>query len=696
MFQLFINGMNAIVKTGTQIKFTRENPFFSEAGDYTLDVVLPLAGCPQNQRIFGAVHRPEVSKKALLRRDFSFVLWADGLSLTGRAAVTSVSQEEAKIQLLAGKSALNFDSLTEYGEERYIDSLDLGNAYGALWEKHRPGEAQTAIETMRLLCSSLFTGTETEHLLHGTSDETDCVCFPVWSQADEAWANPHEYCYWGEDVYLGGNERKWRMDGVTYRWPLRKTTVVKGQTTDVGHDLPNTDGDKGGKFDEDTVFAPQPYLCFVAERVLAAIGYALAPEDNCLRTGWMGSIFVANARGTVRIADTLPHWTVRTFFDNLRKALNVVVTVEGTRACIVSRSSAYADGGNLIRLRSVTDEQDTDLDEEGDSLDTTAGNVGYNFTDSCPLVMNLGEEVYGKMEVRRVTGATIVADFQGVSEEERERSNILYLAGGGATRYGIFKTSEDADGTNKRFALKEVDHMGPLFREEDCEVDILLDIVPCMMEETRPVSRVRMDWGTRILCYTAKTVYPVHPENQDLEGGEYGGFHVPYLVTADTRAANAVGRYSLQQAVEQGEDTSEEQNPKQEVMEVALNLRTHYHSSYKPFSVYQPDYSENVELPYPVGNPFRESRTGTGIYKDVASNHFILRDAGSAIRLQLDGGRLDIDTRCVTQFQYLDGLLDPEAAILYRGRRYVCQKMEITIDEHGVLPLKRGYFYEMA
>lgn len=693
MFQLVINNLEAVVKTGTQIKFTRENPFFSEAGDYTLDVTLPLAGCPQNQLIFGAAHRPEMSRKTLLRRPYTFSLLADGLSLSGRAAVTAVSLEEIKVQLLAGKSALNFDSLLENGEEKYIDELELGTAYDTLWAKHCPGETQTALGTMRLLCSSRFSGIETENLLHGTSEHTDCVCFPVWSLADEAWANPHEYCYWGEDVYLGGNERKWRMDGVTYRWPLQKTTVTGSQTVDVGHDLPNTEGEKGGKFDENAVFAPQPYLCFVAERVLSALGYELHPDDNCLRNSWMGSIFVANARGTLHIAGTLPHWTVKTFFDNLRKALNVVVVVEGKRVRIVSRSTAYADRANIVQLQSVTDEQDTDLDEEGESLDTTAGNVGYNFTDSCPLIMNLGEDIYGKMEVRRVTGENIVADFQRLTEEERERSNILYIADGGAVRYGIFKSPNDATG---RFLLKEVDFMGPLWREEDCKVDTLLDIVPCMMEEVSPVSRVRMDWGTRILCYTAKSIYPVHPEKQELEGDQYGGFHVPYLVTADTRAAKSLGLYSLQMAIEQGEDTSEEQNPKQEVMEVALNLRTHYRSTYKPFPVYQPAYSENVELPYPIGNPFRESRLGTGVYKDFTSNHFILRDVGSAIRKQLDGGNLDIDTRCVTQFQYLDGLLTPETAVLYRGRRYVCQKIEITIDEHGIQPLKRGYFYEMS
>ena len=45
MLQLTIGGLPAVLKAGTSIKLTRENPFFSDAGDYTLEVTLPLDGC---------------------------------------------------------------------------------------------------------------------------------------------------------------------------------------------------------------------------------------------------------------------------------------------------------------------------------------------------------------------------------------------------------------------------------------------------------------------------------------------------------------------------------------------------------------------------------------------------------------------------------------------------------------------------
>ena len=101
MLEITINNLPAVLKSGTQIKFTRENPFFSEAGDYTLDVTFPLSGCAQNQKIFGAVHRSEASRKALLKRSFTFRLQTGLFSLSGKAAVTSVTQEEVKLQCIS-------------------------------------------------------------------------------------------------------------------------------------------------------------------------------------------------------------------------------------------------------------------------------------------------------------------------------------------------------------------------------------------------------------------------------------------------------------------------------------------------------------------------------------------------------------------------------------------------------------------
>ena len=126
MIEIKINNQPAVFEENTQIKLTRENPLYSESGDYTIEVPFPLLGCPENQKIFGSVHRPEMSRKGLLKHSFDFALRANDTLIGGRARVISVTQEEIRLQLLAGKSAFNFDSTNdENGEEKYIEPSSI-------------------------------------------------------------------------------------------------------------------------------------------------------------------------------------------------------------------------------------------------------------------------------------------------------------------------------------------------------------------------------------------------------------------------------------------------------------------------------------------------------------------------------------------------------------------------------------------
>ena len=68
MTNLYIDGRQAVLEAGTNIKITAENPLFTDAGTYTLEVTLPLDGCAENQRIFGAIHRPDVLKGELVAK----------------------------------------------------------------------------------------------------------------------------------------------------------------------------------------------------------------------------------------------------------------------------------------------------------------------------------------------------------------------------------------------------------------------------------------------------------------------------------------------------------------------------------------------------------------------------------------------------------------------------------------------------
>ena len=681
MFQLYIDDKPAVIKNGTTVKLTRENPFFTSSGDYTFDVVLPLTGCLKNLKIFGPVNFNAVSLKFLARKKYTFRLVTELLTLEGTAIVTNVTQDEVKVQLLAGNSALNFDTLGEDGE-KYIDDFDLGRAYGDLWDRYHPDEEQTDVGTVRMLMSAPFTIEQTDKLLHGSVAETDCVCFPIFSDTDGMWANEHQYAFWGTT-----NGEKWTDQLRTYRFKLLANQPYP--TPRMFEYYPNTEPYDVQpplmNLDQNFILSPQPYLCIIVERVLGALGYSLAPADNALHQGWMGQVFIANARGTLHFAGCVPHWTVKELFTELRNLFGVIVLVEGKRARVVSRTTLYTSG-STVEIHSATDERSTDIDTDGEQKETTSGNVGYAFTDIVDRQLAIGEEAYEKMDVRRVADADLVAAFQSVSEEERAKSNILFYATTSGDRFGIFY---NADAGN--FSFPEVDHLGPLFRDEDFKVDTQLRIVPASMAEDKAVLK------TKYMEYIVQGVpgYYTYDKLANVDDRPYDDFHVPYLITADTLQASSKTLFNLQTYIESEEDTTQDEAEKQEVMEVAGNCGSVFTQSFQPNKVNEPDLFYTVNLPYPVGVPYYRSRADDSIVHVPDCMQFLLHYPGSPVNLCLTAGNLNIDTRVVRQISFTDRATDPNRVYLINGRKYLCQKIEITLDDQGVQPLKKGYFFEV-
>lgn len=126
MIRLMIDGKVAVLKAGTSFKLTRMNPYFEDQGDFTFEVQLPLDGCAENLAIFGALHRAEVGVAGWANVELPMHLIAPPVDVVGVAKVMTVTDAEVKVQLLAGKSAVNDFGKDANGNDLYIDELDLG------------------------------------------------------------------------------------------------------------------------------------------------------------------------------------------------------------------------------------------------------------------------------------------------------------------------------------------------------------------------------------------------------------------------------------------------------------------------------------------------------------------------------------------------------------------------------------------
>lgn len=651
MIKLIIDGKEAVIKAGTSFKLTRMNPYFEDQGDFTFEVQLPLDGCAENLAIFGALHRAEVGKVGLIGKKYDMQLIAPPVDVHGYAQITHITDAEVKVQLVAGRSS--FSHAIE-DTAVYVDEMDLGNAWDIFpaftdgEDSWKPGyniEHQTSIFYYSI--HDIHNKVDVGKMMHGRYRETDCVCFPVYSITDDKFVNPHTTRI-GDSYSGAGTRQKYRLAGY-------------GETDETYAKL------------NETLLAPQPYLLDIIGRVVKAAGYVMGDIQE-LEESWMSGIFIANTRSVLRRNAALPHWTLSEFIKELQNFWGVVFVVDGQkRVHIRTRSSWYSDTHAAQYLKEVTDDLSTDIDHDGSNKGSSAGNVDYEWPNSDNM-LHLPDEVWeNAIIVRCANFASIQSSFNALKPSERERSQYLYIDQEKNYVYAILHKVEDQRTT---YVLQRVDQYGALIRKKDKrEIDTKLKIVPArmkVMNETRYYSEN-------------------NPPSLWVEGRIETG--LPVLSVADT-ALTTLNYYSVDNAINPKEDDVQKNtDQRKDVLEVAYFSGDTF-------------YDGDTEMPVPIAVPFiTNPKNGfpecpTKLI-DISGRIpedgvFTLQYARQqSIGEGLNNGAA-VNTGVEHLFCFTDAIsCDPTEVYVIRGRRYACHKLEFTIDEFGVQPLKRGYFYEI-
>lgn len=452
MIKLTVDGKTAVIKKNTSFKITRVNPFFEDAGDFSLEVSLPLKGCAQNQYIFGPLQHKGQELAGYVARKYPATLIADSLVIEGYARVSSADEDEVKVQLVGGKNnlilAINDSSL-------YIDELNLGKA----WDDVPPiyaGEEfrhDTLTETVNLFTQLApyegEVGQQVRTMMHGQYPLTSCVCFPIFSKKEERIYNKHAISTSGE--YCLAPE----------------------------FDNPDIHGDWR--------FAPMPYLTDVFRRICTAVGLKMG-DITPLTDTFRAQIFLANTRNTLNIARMLPHWTLAEFVRELEQLLSVVVEVDGLLVNVRERTQFYSPTGDAVVEAEITDDYSAEFDEEGDEVYSSTGNIGYAWNTQDDL-LSLPEEVWENAELVECKDlAEVTLLFLQMSEEEKANSSKIFRFDHGYA--AVLKNRSDPDG---QWLLRLLNPYGPLFRNDSKKIDVELRMFPAaMLQEPAAMENVIM------------------------------------------------------------------------------------------------------------------------------------------------------------------------------------------------------------
>lgn len=673
MISLYIDGKTAVLTKGTRFRLTRENPLFTNAGDFTLEVLLPLANCPQNQLIFGALHRPEMGKSAWVGRRLSFRLVAHPMEVAGVLVVLGVTDDDVKVQLLGGRSAINAVMKTTEGKDIYIDELPLGRAYEEIFAKREPGKEQTMRATMEMIYSSSTDAA----LRYGSVDRTDTCCFPILSRKDDAVANA--------TAMVGFRTRVGTLNVQPY-WPLEHSTTA----------LPPS---QTARLRGNNVFAPQPYLVVIIERVIRALGLHIDADDNEIRQTWMKNIIIANVRGTLELRHILPHWTVKDFFEQVQHFFGVVLELEGNRVRIVRKKNRYQNGigQKVVELTEVLDAYSTELEQGERPENPFSGNVGYKFSEIDPL-LQIPEEVYQQAE--------LLPDLPSVEEMmtyDRRHSNKIYQSAGVRRAWIHLDDGHDM--------LQPVDTMGHLIRNTDRKLDIELKIVPV---QTTADSPTLPTYGAYVVQIFKESMGRVEKLVEELQ------VRMPLMAAEDSRTVPDIEPYSVGAALRNQKQIT--QLEKRDMMEVAINMTGQYITPFNVEGIGLP-----FKMPFAVGNPYAAVGNGevvqvapvcalilyypgTGLWLSPSPKVFFegmnpieQTEAMTSYWLPPENiqntafsSPIDAETSSKWIIDFADNKgYNPADVFLIRGRKFLCEKIEISINDLGIEPIKRGYFYEV-
>lgn len=119
--RITINGKEAVIKSGSTFEFISENRYFTGSDSYTLAMEFPLAGCPQNQRIFGHINRIDIEAKQYI---FDCEIRSGKFYKSGSITITGIGDKTVKCQFLEGRSVQNYDDTLD---KIYINELNLGS-----------------------------------------------------------------------------------------------------------------------------------------------------------------------------------------------------------------------------------------------------------------------------------------------------------------------------------------------------------------------------------------------------------------------------------------------------------------------------------------------------------------------------------------------------------------------------------------
>ena len=641
MIECIINGVVTYPDTSNKIKVTYENPYVKDSGSYTYEISFPLA-VDRNKQCFGHVERLDVSKQMPSYDDCK--LYVDNrLIISGKGTVKSITNDILKMQIVSGVSRIKYNAKME---KEYIDEIDYdATVVGQGLDKSQNGPFINLDPDTNLgmryntifvdLTEANYVGSEIFALM------------PIYDETNSIIAN-------NINVFEYDKPTGTASDGTpTY------TRVTLAQMFNL---------------------APQPYLIYILNKVLEYEGFTVVRNDFDVEP-W-NRLVIANTRKSGRLRDCLPHWSVYNLIEEFRKLFNASFVFDELTKTVSVIAQNELLSNDVIEYE-CEDEFTTDYDEEG-LKNLVTSNLEYELADSANRSWreSISQSVRKSFPiVDYASFGELLAAADSMSKKERQTRIFHDIKNHKYYVWGDFEVSEDSEETQE--SIKQVGYFSPIVRDMDSEESIKLKISPVAMYYKAKKYEEGEDnaWkGSQDLLRDCMVFIPSASNDkemglEDMTEDEFGEYYVSVVDAMQGTDADS---------------TSTDDDTVMQVMFVGKNIRdlkngvtykdstsTEYKKALWPIS-----FTDGTMWEFWTGDGWRAP-------KETAS----LSLANLPHRQESMSSLINKHNQFTIKF-ITDDIPDPTRIFIFRGKRYICEKIEMSVGQYGVDREKTGYFYE--
>lgn len=641
MIECRINGVVTYPDTSNKIKVTYENPYVKDSGSYTYEISFPLA-VDRNKQCFGHVERLDVSKQMPSYDDCK--LYVDNrLIISGKGTVKSITNDILKMQIVSGVSRIKYNAKME---KEYIDEIDYdATVVGQGLDKSQNGPFINLDPDTNLgmkytsifidLTEANYVGSEIFALM------------PIYDETNSIIAN-------NINVFEYDKPTGTASDGTpTY------TRVTLSQMFNL---------------------APQPYLIYILNKVLEYEGFTVVRNDFDVEP-W-NRLVIANTRKSGRLRDCLPHWSVYNLIEEFRKLFNASFVFDELTKTVSVIAQNELLSNDVIEYE-CEDEFTTDYDEEG-LKNLVTSNLEYELGDSANRSWreSISQSVRKSFPIVDYANfAALLAAADSMSKKERQTKIFHDLKTQKYYVWGNFEISEDSEETQEK--IMQVGYFSPIVRDMDSEESIKLKISPVAMYYKAKKYEEGEDnaWkGSQDLLRDCMVFIPSASNDkemglEDMTEDEFGEYYVSVVDAMQGTDADS---------------TSTDDDTVMQVMFVGNNIRdlkngvtykdstsTEYKKALWPIS-----FTDGTMWEFWTGDGWRAP-------KETAS----LSLANLPHRQESMSSLINKHNQFTIKF-ITDDIPDPTRIFIFRGKRYICEKIEMSVGQYGVDREKTGYFYE--